>query len=405
MKKMAPVLLLLLVLLVGAAIGYGWGAYDVQIVSTGPWQMDPSYQGIYVQAVADAFAKDANEGKAVERLSFLCQDNDPGLANAIAQAQARYGDADPTSARNLDQLKALIASGKVQQNTQIAVCNTSFVDSLFGVIPAGAMRLSWILILLIAIAIVGYGVLIVVRDSDEASSLMPSMPGAKPAAPAAKPAVSVAPSGGPGAERGKSTAPAGTPMPSSVPPAKSVAAAGAKISATLEKTDYTGQGMTAPIVQFMTTYLHGDDLYDDSFSIETSSGEFLGETGVGISETINTPGEAKKVTAFEVWLFDKNDIRTVTKVLMSDHAYNDDAIRAKLAPKGEAVLIKPGDKVMLETASLRVQARIVDLSYGTGPVPPNSFFERITIELAAWKREGAPAPAAGGTPAGGLPNI
>jgi hypothetical protein len=40
-----------------------------------------------------------------------------------------------------------------------------------------------------------------------------------------------------------------------------------------------------PVVQFMTTYMLGDDLYDDSFSIDAPTGEFLGECGVGISET------------------------------------------------------------------------------------------------------------------------
>ena len=89
-------------------------------------------------------------------------------------------------------------------------------------------------------------------------------------------------------------------------------------------------------------------LYDDSFSIETSSGEFLGETGVGISETLSGSSEAKQVTALEVWLFDKNDIRTVTKVLMTDQAFTDDALRAKLAPKGEAVQLEPGKKIILE---------------------------------------------------------
>jgi hypothetical protein len=391
MKKIGPVILLLLVLLVGAAIGYVWGAYDVDIASTGPWQMDPSYQGIYVQSVADAFAKDANEARAIERLSFLCQTSG-GLNSAMDQANKRYG-ADPVSKANLDQLSVLIQSGKVTQNDQVLVCNTKPIEQY-----ADYYRLGYVGLLLVAILIVVYGVMVVIRDSDEA-------PAATPMAGRAASAVPGRPVAAGGVERGKSTAPAGTPLPAGVPPAKSVAAAGAKISATLEKTDFTGQGVSPPIVQFMTTYLHGDDLYDDSFSIETSSGEFLGETGVGISETINSPGEAKKVTCFEVWLFDKNDIRTVTKVLMSDHAFNDDAIRGKLAAKGEAVLIKAGDKVILETATLRVQARIVDLSYGTGPVPPNSFFERITIELAAWKREGAPAPAGGGTPPSGLPSI
>jgi hypothetical protein len=58
------------------------------------------------------------------------------------------------------------------------------------------------------------------------------------------------------------------------------------------------------LAQFMTTYRQGDDLYDDSFSIDSVNGEFLGECGVGIAETIGV-GEPKKVTALEVWLFEQ----------------------------------------------------------------------------------------------------
>ena len=154
-----------------------------------------------------------------------------------------------------------------------------------------------------------------------------------------------------------------------------------------------------PVGQYMSTYIMGDDLYDDSFSIETASGEFLGETGSGISKTIGV-GDPKKVTATEVWVFDKNDIKTVTKVLMSEHAYNDEGIRAELAPKGEAVLLKPGGIVMLETQTLTVQARVVDLAYGSGALPPNSFFDRLTIEISAWPKKagtGAPADSFGDT--------
>ncbi len=150
---------------------------------------------------------------------------------------------------------------------------------------------------------------------------------------------------------------------------------------------YQESGTEPPMAQFMSTYLIGDDLYDDSFSIETPEGEFLGECGAGISETIGT-GDPKKVTAIEVWLFDKSDIRTITKVVMSEYAYNDQALRAKLASKGEAVLAKVGETITLETQSLWVQARVVDLSYGSSEaLPPNSFFERITVELAAWPKQ------------------
>jgi hypothetical protein len=152
------------------------------------------------------------------------------------------------------------------------------------------------------------------------------------------------------------------------------------------KTDFGAQGQEAPIAQFMSTYMLGDDLYDDSFSIDSPTGEFLGECGVGISDTIGV-GDPKKVTAFEVWLFDKNDIQTVTKVLMSEHAFNDPTIRQRLASKGEPVLIGSDKKVLLETATLMLEARVVDMNFGSGPLPQNSFFERLTLELAVWPKQ------------------
>jgi hypothetical protein len=112
-------------------------------------------------------------------------------------------------------------------------------------------------------------------------------------------------------------------------------------------------------------------------------GEFLGECGMGISETIGS-GDPDKVTAFEVWLFDKSDIRTVTKVVMSDYAFGDEALRTKLAPKGEPVAAQEGAEVVLETKTLRIKARIVEAQYGIGNLPQNSFFERLSIDLAAW---------------------
>jgi hypothetical protein len=332
----------------------GWST--VQIVDTGPWQLHPDFQALYVQAVADAYAGDQNVERTLSRLSYLCGTD--GIEASIAAAEVT---ANETQRANLNELRSLIPQWA---SASAEVCTTQ---------PGGALRtVRQILPIVAVLAVLGLGGYIVYSVMQEGE--------AEGKKPAAKPAV--------GGSRATATKP-----PPKLETAKSPAARGAAIAATTEKTDYAKVGET-PLVQFMTTYLIGDDLFDDSFSVETPSGEFLGETGVGISETIGV-GEPKRVTAFEVWLFDKNDIRTVTKVLMSDHAFNDEALKAKLAPKGEAVVAKPGQALTLETAALRVVARVVDLAYGSGPLPPNSFFERITIELAAWKRENAkPAPAA-----------
>jgi hypothetical protein len=137
------------------------------------------------------------------------------------------------------------------------------------------------------------------------------------------------------------------------------------------------------LATFRTTYTIGDDLYDDSFSIESpASGDFLGECGVGIAEAIGV-GEPKKVSAFEIWLFDKNDIQTVTKILLSGYSFKDEESRTRLAAKGDPIPAESGGVVVLDTASLRVEARIVDMNYGSGALPQESFFERMTIELKA----------------------
>jgi hypothetical protein len=148
---------------------------------------------------------------------------------------------------------------------------------------------------------------------------------------------------------------------------------------------YPTEGGEPPIAQFMTSYNVGNDLYDDSFSIDSQAGEFLGECGVGISETIGV-GDPKRVTAFEVWLFDKNDIQTVTQVLMSQHAFTDETTRQRLAAKGEPVLAETGHELVLETATLRLIARIVDMSYGSGALPSESFFDRLTLEMMVWAK-------------------
>lgn len=160
-----------------------------------------------------------------------------------------------------------------------------------------------------------------------------------------------------------------------------------EISRSAAKTNFEEMGLAAPITQTMTTYVLGDDLYDESFSIDTGSGEFLGEYGVGVSEIIGV-GEPKKVTALEVWLFDKNDIKTATKVLMSRHAFTDPGIRSRLEPKGELVLMEPQSQVLLETATLQLLATVVDIEYGKGALPDGSYFERVTLELAIWPRQG-----------------
>lgn len=166
----------------------------------------------------------------------------------------------------------------------------------------------------------------------------------------------------------------------------SAAMQAAEVSRQTERTDFESLGLAPPITQTMTTYVLGDDLYDESFSIDTQGGDFLGEYGVGVSETIGV-GEPKKVTALEIWLFDKNDIKTATKVLMSTHAFNDMNLRSRLEAKGELIQLEPAEQIILETATLQLLVTVTDLEYGEGALPAESYFERVTLEMAIWPKE------------------
>ena len=162
-----------------------------------------------------------------------------------------------------------------------------------------------------------------------------------------------------------------------------------------KKTDFVATtDYGPPLMQKMSTYTPGFGTYDESYTIEDEQERFLGECGALVSESIGT-GDPAKAAAIEVWLFDKDDfVRTVTKVFASEYAFNDPALRSKLEAKGDLVQAQPGATVTMETSTLRLQARIVDMQYGTGPLPPNSYFEKMTIELAAWRKDAVGAPAA-----------
>ena len=114
---------------------------------------------------------------------------------------------------------------------------------------------------------------------------------------------------------------------------------------------------------FKAEYRHGDDAFDCSYSIE-SDGEFLGECGVGISDVLSSASEEPLVDAFELWLFDKGDIRTVSRVIVSEYAYRDEALRNRLMAKGELVVAQPGATVQLETKSLQLTATVIRCEIG-----------------------------------------
>ncbi|MBC7263673.1 MAG: hypothetical protein H5T64_04865 [Chloroflexi bacterium] len=141
---------------------------------------------------------------------------------------------------------------------------------------------------------------------------------------------------------------------------------------------------------FVAFYRYGDDNYDDSFDIEWN-GEFLGDCGIAIAETIGT-GTPRNVTAFKMLLFDKHgrkpeESTTLQKFLVSEYAFRDENIRARLGTRGEMVPVSKGKVIVLEAPALRLEAEVLDMEYRTGTPEPNSVFDRLQLQLTVTRAE------------------
>jgi hypothetical protein len=316
-------------IIVGLFIGLvvlGWGLWPVQWTNASPTSLRPDLQDDYLRMTIDSFVSNPVNAIAIQRYKALGVDG----PTVLERIQAAYPDQNG--------IKNFIQIVQAPPPTSTVVPGT-------GKTPAKSSALTSILIIGIAVilfAILGFAVY---------KYLIPLFRHTTADSPANR---------------------------------------GRDITNQSEMTDYSALGNEQPIAQFMTTYVLGDDLFDDSFSVDSPSGEFLGECGIGISETIGV-GEPKKVTAFEVWLFDKNDIQTVTKVLMSTHAFNDSPTFQRLQAKGEPFLVEKGKQIVLETAALQLVATASDTAYGQGALPEDSYFERLTLEIAVWPKVVTPA--------------
>lgn len=327
-----PLLVAAIAFIAGFAIGlflFGWYLTPVEYTGAGPQDLLDVYQDHYLTAVARTYA--VTNDAAFAQSAFAGWEEAP---TALCELSATRRSVDPLTAQQLELLASVLNNN--QGCAAVTVPPAEAAEEEGG--GLGSLLLVLLLVLLFA------GLLIAVLYLMRRSS-------------GTAPAVS---------QRYASTA----REPAAAAPYR---APEQELAAT-------------PIARFRTEYQRGHDTYDDSFSIENAQGDFLGECGVGISETIgmDTP---KNITAFEVWLFDKNDIRTVTKVIMSDHAFFDEALKAKLAPKGEPILAREGETIVLETATLIVNAEITNMAYGAGTLPPKSFFEQFVVELSAWAKE------------------
>ncbi len=339
-----PGISLLVVFVVGLLIGWlliGWGLWPVTWVDATPDALSQTFRDHYLRAVADSFSQDNDTTKVQQALGGW------GGADAACESAARQ--TDPAAVQRLSAIAAVMNSAGcpgvtaapitgLPGETAVAPGETAPVAEEEG--GSNLFSIFFLALLLVILILAIFFVL------NRRRSFQDSTGGAY-----------------------------GT-MPDSAPVYDEASAIG-----------------TTPIASVDTTYTRGDDRFEYSFPIESQGQDFLGDCGIAIAESIGG-GSPRNVTAFEVWLFDKNDIRTRTKILMSDHAFFDEGLKAKLATKGaEQILAQENQTIVLETVSLILNAIITNIEYGQDPSqPPKSYFERLSIKFHVWSKEGDFAP-------------
>ncbi|RIK30885.1 MAG: hypothetical protein DCC52_06185 [Chloroflexi bacterium] len=347
-----PILLGVGGLVVGLLIGWfllGWVLFPVQYTNADLWDLNPPAKEMYIVTVADAYAADQNVTLSQERLRGLtAEEISQSLTSEFAKRNTK-GDA--AGAARISSFAQALGMPLSSSPTQPQPTPTP------GKQGGGLTDNLGMLLLILA------GVILLVAGALFLYMRMKNRQAAPPAASSAQTSAEPA---------GLSDAPGSAPAMAVAPAAAAGAATAARPGAT---------PLAKSLGTFAATYKFGEDNYDTSFTLETTRGEFLGETGMGSSETVGE-GKPDKVTAFDVWLFDKTDVRTVTQILMSEAAYNNQATRQRLATKGELVLAEKGKTVRLETATLVVDCEIVDLVYASTPgLPPNSHFQKLIVEM------------------------
>jgi hypothetical protein len=148
---------------------------------------------------------------------------------------------------------------------------------------------------------------------------------------------------------------------------------------------YKGEGKP-PIQQWGSTYTVGRNPYDESITLETPvDNDFLGEAGIGMNDVV--PGSnSGQVMDFDVWVFDKTDINTYSRIVMTEKAYNDEALRARVAtnPLAEAVLAKQGEKAIIESKTMRIEVNMVEVEFDE----TNTFFNKFVTKMDIFLQEG-----------------
>ncbi len=132
------------------------------------------------------------------------------------------------------------------------------------------------------------------------------------------------------------------------------------------------------VITFRALYQMGEAGYDEGFDINDARGEYLGQCGLALNDPVGRSHD--QAAALQAWLWDQRDPDTKLKVLMSEGAYRDTAMREQLKGEHEAIPVRAGTEFTLETHTLILHGTVERVEYADVD-PPFTIFAELMVRF------------------------
>ena len=136
--------------------------------------------------------------------------------------------------------------------------------------------------------------------------------------------------------------------------------------------------------EYTASYQAGEAGYDEAFYVEDEHGTVLGQCGLSLMIPLGRTGN--QAAALQVWLWEERDSVTQAKVLMTESAYRDTALRDQLAEEYPSLAIKPGTEFDLGTNKLYLRGIVESLAYADQDSLRRQVFGQVSIRMRAFQR-------------------
>jgi hypothetical protein len=404
--------------LIGLLIGWwviGWGLWPVQWTNALPPDLRAAERDDYLTMVAESYAANGNADVAKSRLSTW---SPQALSKDLANLQTRVA-SNPQQAARVLALAELVGAGKSTVPSGQAPAKAVPPAAQPGTTPPSATGadtvarlrtvgtiLLWLVLFGVAIAVVVYfwrrwrvahakqpGPVI-----DASTRPTRSVPPAQPSfsdvgaeeerwtsnyPPATALADDMEPLEPRSTELEQHPAEARTATPAASTPARSATGAAPTPPKVTPAVAAGAMVATTKVSEFRPHYTMGEPDYDEPFDIIDSAGGYLGQCGLELNDPVGRGHD--QAAALQIWLWDTNDQDTKVKVLMSEGAYRDTAIRDQLKGEHEALPIRPGAEFELSSYKLILRGTVDKLEY-VNQEPANMVFSDLLIRLQVYRK-------------------